>query len=85
MDIKTKVQFPSRKTSVSQSDQSFSPSFDHFENSGFSLESGTAVLLLLETDETLEENTNWLKRGHVSKGGLRTSPLTPGSSLPGRG
>lgn len=45
---------------VSQSDLSFSPSFDHFENSGFSLESDTAVLLLLllETDETLEENIN---------------------------
>lgn len=44
---------------VSQSDQSFSPSFDHFENSGFSLESDTAVLLLLlETDETSEGNIN---------------------------
>lgn len=37
----------------------FLPSFGHFENSGFSLESDTAVLLLLllETDETLEGNT----------------------------
>lgn len=40
---------------------SFSPSFDHFENSVFSLESDTAVLLLLllETDETLEEHISW--------------------------
>lgn len=46
---------------IGQSVQSFSPSLDHFENSGFSLDSGTArllLLLLLETDEILEENIN---------------------------
>lgn len=47
---------------ISQSVQRFSPSFDHFENSGFSLELDTTVLLLLlllETEETLDDNISY--------------------------